>query len=161
MGKFEKLDVYPCLWDVCDWTIFVVSKWNKQKNSNFTENSDALKNFHSFTYKSENNIYLFQYRTCKLPTVGRMGNVNICLKNYSKDSKSENSISVCKYFSEPKNNVQNTLKLLSPNKLGKKWQLRRLLKTQENFWILLRLKTLYQDGLNQELNNIDGFFCSS
>ena len=115
-----------------------------------------LKIFHSFTYKSENNIYLFQYRTCKLQTVARMGNVNICLKHYSKDSKSENSISVCKYFSETKNNFQNTLKLLSPNKLGKKWQLRRLLKTQENFWILLRLKTLYQDGLNQELNNIDG-----
>ena len=32
-------------------------------------------------------------------------------------------------------------------------QLRVLLKKRENFWIL-KLKTLYPDGLNQELNDI-------
>ena len=32
-------------------------------------------------------------------------------------------------------------------------QLRILLKKRENFWIL-KLKTLYSDGLNQELNDI-------
>ena len=31
-------------------------------------------------------------------------------------------------------------------------QLRLLLKKRENFWIL-KLKTLYPDGLNQELND--------
>ena len=31
-------------------------------------------------------------------------------------------------------------------------QLRLLLKKRENFW-LLKLKTLYPDGLNQELND--------
>ena len=31
---------------------------------------------------------------------------------------------------------------------------RTLLKRRENFWVL-KLKTLYPDALNQELNNID------
>ena len=31
---------------------------------------------------------------------------------------------------------------------------RTLLKRREDFWVL-KLKTLYQDGLNQELNNIE------
>ena len=55
-----------------------------------------------------------------------------------KDAKSQTSILVCKHFNRQNRNFQET---------------RILLKRRENFWVL-KLKTLYPEGLNQELNNM-------
>ena len=55
-----------------------------------------------------------------------------------KDAKSQTSILVCKHFNKQNRNFQET---------------RILLKRRENFWVL-KLKTLYPEGLNQELNDM-------
>ena len=82
---------------------------------------------------------------------------NIRLNNHRKDSKNKNPILACKHFQNSNHNFQRDAKFTLIEQIVKNFttieQLRLLLKKQENICIL-KLKTLYPDGLNQELNNI-------
>ena len=103
-------------------------------------------------------IYLLQCRICQLQYVGKSEtSFNIRLNNRRKDSKNKNPILACKHFQNSNHNFQRDAKFTLIEQITKSFttteQLRLLLKKRENFWIL-KLKTLYPDGLNQELNDI-------
>ena len=70
--------------------------------------------------------------------------------------KNTNPILACKYFQNSNHNFQRDAKFTLIEQITKSFstteKLRLLLKKQENFWIL-KLKTLYPDSLNQELND--------
>ena len=114
--------------------------------------------FHNLTCKSENLIYLLQCRICQLQYVGKSGTpFNIRLNNPRKDPKSQASILECKYFNEQNYSFQQHAEFTLIEQIKKQTtaeETRTLLKRRENFWVL-KLKTLYPDGLNQEFNNID------
>ena len=63
----------------------------------------------------------------------------------------------CKHFHDSNQNFQRDVKFTIIEQITKTFttteQLLLLLKKRENFWIL-KLKTLYPDGLNKELSNI-------
>ena len=111
--------------------------------------------FHNLTCKSENIIYLLQ---CQFQYVGKSETpFNIRLNNHRKDAKSQASILECKHFSEQNHNFQQHPEFTLIEKIKKQTtaqETRTLLKQRENLWVL-KLKTLYPDGLNQELNNTD------
>ena len=79
------------------------------------------------------------------------------LRKDRKDSKNKNPILVCKHFQNSNHNFQRDAKFILIEQIMKSFtntkQLQLLLKKRENFWIL-KLKTLYPDGLNQELSDI-------
>ena len=82
---------------------------------------------------------------------------NIRLNNHRKDAKSEASILACKHFNKQNHNFKQHAELTLIEQIKKQTtteETRTLSKPRENFWVL-KLKTLYSDGLNQELNNID------
>ena len=83
--------------------------------------------------------------------------IHIRLNNHRKDSKNKNPFLAWKHFQNSNHNFQRDAKFTLIEVITKSFitteQLRLLLKKQENFWIL-KLKTLYPDGLNQELNDI-------
>ena len=114
--------------------------------------------FHNLTCKSENLIYLLQCRICQLQYVGKRKNPSkIRLNNHRKDAKSQASILVFKHFSKQNHNFQHHPEFTLIEQIKKQTtaeETRSLLKRAENFWVL-KLKTLYLDELNQELNNID------
>ena len=63
----------------------------------------------------------------------------------------------CSHFNEQNYNFQQHAESTLIEEIKKQTtaeETRTLLKRRENFWVL-KLKTLYPDGLNQELNNID------
>ena len=67
------------------------------------------------------------------------------------------SVLAYKHFSEPNHNSQQHGEFTVIERIRKQMTTKetiKLLKKQENFWIL-NLKGLYPDGLNQELNYID------
>ena len=117
--------------------------------------------FHQLNCKSFGIIYLLQCQICLLQYIGKSETpFNIRLNNHrkdAKDTKSKNNILACKHFQEPNHEFQRHAKFTLIEKITKKFastaQLRLLLKKGENFWIL-KLKTLYPDGLNQELNDV-------
>ena len=80
------------------------------------------------------------------------------LNNHRKNAKSQASILACKHFNEQNHNFQEHTEFTLTDFLQMKKQTtteetRTILKRGGNFWVL-KLKTLYPDGLNQELNNI-------
>ena len=62
----------------------------------------------------------------------------------------------CKHFNEQNHNFQHAeFTLIEETKKQRTTEkTRTLLKRKDNLWVLKR-KTLYSDGLNQDLNNID------
>ena len=73
-----------------------------------------------------------------------------------KDAKSQTSILVCKHFNKQNRNFQEYAEFTLIEQIKKQTtaeETRILLKRRENFWVL-KLKTLYPEGLNQELNNM-------
>ena len=63
----------------------------------------------------------------------------------------------CKHFNKQNHNFQQHAELALIEQIKKQTtteETRTLLKRRENLWVL-KLRTLYPDGLNQELNNID------
>ena len=114
--------------------------------------------FHNVTCKSNTLIYLLQCRICKLQYVGKSEiPFNIPLNNHRKDTKSQASILACKHFSEQNHKYQQHAEFNLIEQIKKQTiteETRALLTRRGNFWVL-KLKTLYPDGLNQELNNID------
>ena len=108
--------------------------------------------FHSLTRKSENLIYLLQCRICHFQYVGKSETpFNIRLSDHRKDAKSQALILVCKYFNKQNHNFQKHAEFTLIEQIKSKQE---HLRRRENFWVL-KLITLYPDGLNQELNNID------
>ena len=63
----------------------------------------------------------------------------------------------CKHFNKPNNNFQQHAEFPLIEQIKKQTttkETRTLLERRENFWVL-KLKTLYPDGLNQESDNTD------
>ena len=63
----------------------------------------------------------------------------------------------CKHFNKTNNNFQQHAEFTLIEQIKKQTtteETRTLLKRRENFWVL-KLKTLYPDGLNQESDNTD------
>ena len=100
----------------------------------------------------------------KLPLILDLENVrkseaffNIRLNNHRKDSKNKNPILACKHFQNLNHNSQRDEEFILIEQIMKTFstieELRLPLKKRKNFWIL-KLITLYPDGLNQELNDI-------
>ena len=114
--------------------------------------------FHNLTCKSENLIYLLQCRICQLQYVGKSETpFNIRLSNLEKDAKLQASILSWKHFNNQNHNFQQHAEFTLIEQIKKQRtaeETRILLKRRANFWVL-KQKTLSQDGLNQELNNID------
>ena len=81
---------------------------------------------------------------------------NVRLNNHRKDSKKKDTLSVCTYSQNQNHIFQQDAEFILIEQITKMHnaieELRFILKTQENFWIL-NLCTLYPDGLNQELNS--------
>ena len=118
----------------------------------------TFKIFNHLDCKSSHLIYLIQCRICQLKYVGKSEtSFHIRLNNHRKDSKNTNPILACKYFQNLNHNSQRDGKFTLIEQITKTFttleELRLLLKKRENFWIL-KMKTLYPDGLNQELNDI-------
>ena len=71
--------------------------------------------------------------------------------NHRKDAKSEATNLPYKHFNEQNYNFQQHAKFTLIERTKKQTiseEIRTLLKQRENFWVL-KLKTLYPDGLNQ------------
>ena len=120
--------------------------------------AETFRNFHQLNCKSSYLIYLLQCRICQLQYVGKSEtSFNIRLSNHKKESKNKNPILACKHFQNPKQNFPRDAKFNLIEEITKTFttseQLRLLLKKRKNFRIL-KLNTLYPDGLNQELNDI-------
>ena len=99
-----------------------------------------------------------QCRICQLQYVGKSETYfNIRLNNHRNDSKNKNPILARKHFQNSNHNFQRDAKFTLIEEITKSFttieQLRLLLKKRKNFRIL-KLKTLYTDGLNQERNDI-------
>ena len=89
--------------------------------------------------------------------VGKSETFNIYLNNHRKDAKSQASILACKHFNEQNYNLHQHAEFTLIKQIKKQTtaeETRTLLKGRENFSVS-KLKTLYPDGLNQELNSID------
>ena len=119
------------------------------KTNTFT----SYKIFHQLNCKSSHLIYLLQCQISQQQYVSKSEtSFNIRLNNHRKDSKHL----ACKYFQNSNHNFQRDAKFTLIEQITKSFttteQLRLLLKKQENSWIL-KLKTLYTGGLNQELND--------
>ena len=114
--------------------------------------------FHNLTCKSENLIYLLQCRICQLQYVGKSETpFNIRLSNLGKDAKLQASILSWKHFNNQNHNFQQHAEFTLIEQIKKQRtaeETRILLKRRAKFWVL-KQKTLYPDGLDQELNNID------
>ena len=74
---------------------------------------------------------------------------NVRLNNYGKYAKSEKSILACKHFSEPYRNFQQHAEFTLIKQIKKQTTVEKTKK------LLLKLKSLYPDGLNQVLNDTD------
>ena len=119
---------------------------------------ETFKIFHQLNCRSSYLIYLLQCRICQLQNVDKSeASFNIRLNNHRKDRKNENAILACKNFLNSNHNFERDAKLTLLEQITRIFtttkQLQLLLKKRENFWIL-KLKTLYPDGLYQGLNNI-------
>ena len=124
------------------------------KTNTFTNyrTGETFKIFHQLNCKSSHLIYLLQCRICQLQYVGKSEtSFNIRLNNHRKDSKNKNTILACKNFQKSNHNFQRDAKFALIEQITKSFttteQLRLLLKIRKYFWIL-KLKTLYPDGLN-------------
>ena len=74
-----------------------------------------------------------------------------------KDAKSQASILARKHFNEQNNNFHQNAEFTLIEQIREQTtaeETRTRLKRRRHFWVL-KLKTLYPDGLNQELNNIN------
>ena len=119
---------------------------------------ETYKFFHQLTCKSQAIIYLLQCRICFIQYVGKIETTfNLRLNNHRKDSNKKDAILACTHFQKSNHIFQPDAKFVLIEKIMKKYktvkELRLILKKCENFWIL-NLRTLYLDGLNQELNNV-------
>ena len=114
--------------------------------------------FSNPTFKSESLIYLLQCFICHFKYVGKSETLfNIRLNNHNKDAKSKASILACEHVNEQNHNFQQYDEFTLLEQIKKQStaeETRTLLQLRRNFWVL-KLKTLYPDGLNQELNNTD------
>ena len=113
--------------------------------------------FHNLTCKSESLIYLLQCHICQLQYVGKSETpFNIRLSNLGKDAKLQASVLSWKRFNNQNHNFQHAeftlIEQIKKQRTAE--ETRILLKRRANFWVL-KQKTLYPDGLNQEINNID------
>ena len=118
----------------------------------------TVQNFSSIKLYKFTRRLLTTMPNCQLQYVSKSETFfNIWLSNHRKDSKNKNSILACKYFQNLNHNFQRDAKLTLIEQITKTLtttkQLPLLLMKRENFWIL-KLKTIYPDGLNQELNDI-------
>ena len=115
--------------------------------------------FHNLKCNRENLIYLLQCRICQLQCVGKSETpFNIRLR---KDAKSQASILACINFNEQNHNFQQHAEFTLIEQIKKQTTTEETrtfreakIYGRENLWVL-KLKALYPDGLNQELNNID------
>ena len=130
------------------------------KTNTFTSHrtDKTFKIFHQLNCKSSYLIYLLQCRICQLQYAGKSEtSFNITLNNHRKYSKNKNPILACKHFQNSNRNFQRDAKFTLTEQITKSFttteQLQLLLKKRENVWIL-KLKTFYPDGLNQELHEI-------
>ena len=130
------------------------------KTNTFTSyrTDETFKIFHQLNCRISHLIYLLQCRIYQLQYVGKSGtSFNIRSNKHRKDIKNKNPILACKHLQNSNHNFQRDAKFTLMQQITKSFttteQLRLLLKKRENFWIL-KLKTFYPDGLNQELNDI-------
>ena len=128
------------------WTIFAVSKWKKQAHSKITENIRSLQFFMILHVKVK---ISYIYPNAEYANFNTLVKVRLLLTpvwtTLEKVPNQKKSISTFKHFSEPKYNFQRHAKFTLIEKIRE---------NRENFWIL-KQKTLYADGLNQELNDND------
>ena len=147
----KQLYCSPCLTICCQQVL---------KTNTFTSyrTGETFKIFHLLKCKSSRIIYLLQCRICQLQCVVKSEtSFSIRLNNHRKDTKNKNPILACKHFQNSNHNFQRDAKFTLIEQITKSFtkteQLRLLLNKRKNFWIL-KLKTLYPDGLNQELSDI-------
>ena len=138
--------------------IFVVNKWKKTNIFKNYKTGKTCKIFHQLTCKNKSIIYLLQYRICFTQYVGKSEtSFNLRLNNHRKDSKKKDAIFVCTHFQKWNHNFQQDAKLVLIEQITRKYntheELRLILKKRESFWIL-NLRTLYPEGLTQELNDV-------
>ena len=136
-------------------TISAVNKWKKKTSSKFIKQE---KHTNQLTCKSHAIIYLLQCRSCFMQYVGTTKTTfNLRLNYHRKDSKKKDAILACIHFQKSNHIFQKDAKFILIEQITKKYnsieELRLILKKRENFWIL-NLRTLYPDGLNQELNKL-------
>ena len=154
-NRKKQLYCRPCLTrrdNICCRQVLKINTFTSYRTG------ETFKMFHQLNCKSSHLIYLLQSRICQLQYVGKSEtSFNIRLNNHRKDSKNENPILACKHFQNSNHNFQRDAKFTLIEKITKSFttteELRLLLKKRENFWIL-KLKTFYPDGLNQELSDI-------
>ena len=135
-----------CCKQVLPATTFRSAKTNKE-----------FKIFHKLNCKSVNVIYLLECNLHHIQYIGKSETpFNIRLNNHRKDVKNPNSIPACKHFNEQGHIYERDAKFILIEQLrkdlNKEWQ-SATLKRRKNFWIN-KLKTLYPNGLNQELNQV-------
>ena len=117
-----------------------------------------LKSFHQLNCKIYRSLYLFQCQVCHHQYVDNSENAfNSHLKNHRKSSKAKKKeILACKSFQTSNHNFRRDAKFTPIEKTMKPStieQLQLILKKRKSSSIL-KLKTLHQDGLKQELNEI-------
>ena len=82
---------------------------------------------------------------------------NLRLNNHRKDSKKKDANLTCTHFQNSNHIFQRDKKFVLTEQIAKNYnaieELRLILKKRENFWIL-NLRTLYPDGLDQELSDV-------
>ena len=82
---------------------------------------------------------------------------NLRLNYHRKDSTKKDAILACTHFQKSNHIFQKDAKFILVEQITKKYnsieELRLILKKRENFWIL-NLRTLYPDGLDQELSDV-------
>ena len=151
----KQLYCRPCLagrYNICSQQVLKTNIFSSYRTG------ETFKVFYQLNRKISHLIYLIQYRICQQQYVGKSEtSLNIRLNNHRKDSKNKNPILACRHFQNLNHNSQRNEGFTLTEQIAKTFttmeELWLLLKKRENFWIL-KLKTLYPDSLNQELNDI-------
>ena len=117
----------------------------------------TYKIFYQLTCSSQIIIYLLQCRIWFVQYVGKSETTfNLGLNNHRKRSKKKDAILAWIHFQKSNHIFQQDAKFVLMEQIRKKCntieELSLILKKRQNFWIL-NVRTLYPDGLNQELNS--------
>ena len=147
-----KQNVYTITYMPCSQQILKTNTFTSYRTG------ETFKIFHQLNCKSSHFIYLIQCQICQLQYVGKIAtSFDIRLNSHRKESKNKNPILACKHFQNLNHNSQRDEEFILIEQIMKTFstieELRLPLKKRKNFWIL-KLITLYPDGLNQGLNDI-------
>ena len=115
--------------------------------------------YHRMNCKSKFIIYLLECTRCGTQYIGKSEwAMNIRLNNHRNDVFRAEAIQVCQHFQKASHNFNRDARITIIEELKNQHksliQMRNTLEEREDFWIK-RLKTLYPDGFNMELNTTE------